>query len=87
MKQVPLILLFTDKIKSIELNEQNFKIKVVQVRKTATYGDLKKRICDCTSKLLNQSLKLEQIRLWSITSNDDLLGSLQKVKHALKADS
>lgn len=58
MKSVPVILLFTDQLTSQEeLTEEHFPVKTVQVRKSATYGDLKKRIADCTSKILGLTSK------------------------------
>lgn len=53
MKNVPVCLIFTDQLATINVVEESFAMKYVQVRKTATYGDLKKRIADCASNMLN----------------------------------
>jgi len=47
MKQVPVMFVYDDYVKS--LNKENFKIRYVQVRKKATFSDLKKRITDCAN--------------------------------------
>lgn len=57
MKRVPLCLVFTDQLAKVEVNDETFALKLVQVRKTAKYGDLKKRIADCASNLLGKEVK------------------------------
>jgi hypothetical protein len=60
----------------MQINEESFQIKTVQVRKTATYGDLKKRIADCASKMTQNTIKTEELRLWSVCSDDEFLGKI-----------
>lgn len=89
-KAVPIILLFTDQFPTTEeLKEDKFPIKWVQVRKTATYLDLKKRIADCSAKFMGETeaYKHEQLRMWSVNSDDDVLGSINKANQSLSTDS
>lgn len=79
MKCVPICFVFTDQLESIKITEESFELKSVQVRKTATYGDLKKRIMDCAANMCSQPLKLDQLRMWTVTQTDDVLGALGKV--------
>lgn len=83
MKLVPLVLVVTDDLATQEIQSSSFKIKFVQVRKKATYSDLKKRIADCVSKLKSKTYTQDQLRLWLCPSDVDLLGNLAKVAAAL----
>lgn len=51
LKRVPIIVVLTDKLSSTEVTAENFAVKYVQVRKSNTYSDLRKRICDCLGHL------------------------------------
>lgn len=71
MKQVPVFILFAANQK------QDFEVKFVQVRNSATYGDLKKRIADCVGVLTKTATKIDQVRLWMVSQDVDLNASMQ----------
>jgi hypothetical protein len=78
MKLVPLVLMMTSSLKSpVDLQPL---CKHVQVRKSATWSDLRKRICDCLAQLTKNVIKVEDVRLWSVpTDGDQVLASLEAV--------
>ena len=79
MRQIPVVLVFKEDLVKNKIKMDLFSVKYVQVRKTATYSDLKKRIADCCSKLKNFQYKQENIRIWSVGKDEDLIDSLAKV--------
>lgn len=50
-KQVPVIVVTYDQLKSQQIDETSITVKVIQIRKSASYADFKKRVCDCLTKL------------------------------------
>jgi hypothetical protein len=71
----------------MEISEDSLQVKTIQVRKTANYGDLKKRIADCASKMTQGTIKTEEIRLWSVCSDDDILGKISLVADSLRLNA
>ena len=50
-KQVPVIIITYDQLKSQSIDETSISVKVIQTRKSASYADFKKRVADCLTKL------------------------------------
>lgn len=61
-------------------------VKVVQVRKSASYADFKKRVADCLTKLCDgaQTYKQDQLRLWLVEEDDGVLDGLRKTADAMQ---
>lgn len=49
LKIIPVALVFTDQLKNETIEPNDYKTKFVQIRKSSTYADLKKRIADVVS--------------------------------------
>jgi hypothetical protein len=89
-KLVPVIFVFTDDFVNSKISEEMAKVRYVQVRKTHTVSDLKKRLSDCIQQMTKSSdaLKAENLRLWAMdTAKVKLTSSLQIVQESLKRNS
>ena len=81
-KLVPVIFVFTDDFVNSKISEEMAKVRYVQVRKTHTVSDFKKRLSDCIQQMTKSSdaLKAENLRLWAMdTAKVKLTSSLQIV--------
>ena len=72
------------------IDDDTFKIQYVQVRKTHTYADLKKRLADVATvycKVAGDPLAVNQIRLWHCSGKKNLLDSFQKVSRSTRSSA
>ncbi len=51
LKLVPVVLVFTDQLLNQPIEPSDYQTRYIQVRKTCTYTDLKKRIADVVSHI------------------------------------
>ena len=87
MKHVPVLLVNVNHLESQPFNPAEYKGKYVQVKKTCSYTDLKKRIADVVNHQYKTQIKISDIRLWLCEDKfDDITNSIQKVSEAIKTN-
>ena len=89
MKKIPIMLVFCNVIAHDPPYQPNsLKVKYVQVTKTSTYSDVKKRIASCVSKIRETAIDVKSLRLWWVKTDDyEFLDSVKKVQTYLQNDS
>lgn len=87
-KLVPVIFVFADQLAKTPVTEEMSKTRYVQVRKSHTVSDLKKRLSDCIQQFTKSenALKAENLRLWA-SSNTTLTSTLKIVQESLSRNT
>lgn len=89
-KLVPVIFVFADDFVNSKVNDEMAKVRYVQVRKSHTVSDLKRRLCDCIQQLTKSgdTLKAENLRLWAMdTAKVKLKSTLSIAQESMKRNS
>lgn len=88
LRQIPVFIAFADQLVGGEISKANFVVQRVQVRKSHTYTDLKKRLADILCALRQQNeFSTEKVRLWLCESKTQLLESFEQISRAKLDDN